>query len=159
MTTAPLRSPLPPVLLAAAGGLAYVASKLHFAVTGELGIAGFYATPEANAAFGDATVAQLGNAAVGLAAALAALALLRPPRLRLARLALLAANWAGAVMIGAGVVGFALRAAGVTSSADWAPTGWQAWATLAVGAAWVAGWVAALLGRRAAGPVWHEVGA
>jgi len=142
------RSPAVPVALAVAGGLAYVASKLHFAAAGELGIAGFYATPEANAAFGDATFAQLGNAAVGLFAALAALALLRPPRHRLARLALLTANWAGALMMASGVVGFAMRAAGVTSSADWAPTGWEAWATLVVGAVWVAGWIVALVVRR-----------
>ncbi|HEY1174734.1 MAG TPA: hypothetical protein VGF17_01130, partial [Phytomonospora sp.] len=79
---------------------------------------------------------------------LAILALLRPPRHRLARWALLAGNWAGVLMIGAGVVGFTLRVGGVTSSADWAPTGWQAWATLAVGALWVAAWVVALVARR-----------
>ncbi|GIG70928.1 hypothetical protein [Phytomonospora endophytica] len=148
MTANARPAPAPPVLIAAAGGLAYVASKLHFAASGELGIAGFYAMPEAQAAFGDATAAQLGNAAIGLVAVLVVLALLRPPRHRLARLALLAANWAGALMIGAGVVGFILRAAGATSSVDWAPTGWQAWATLAVGAAWVAGWLTALLVKR-----------
>lgn len=148
MTASVRQSPVLPVALAVAGGLAYVVSKLHFAVTGEPGVTGFRVTPEAAAAFGDATAAQLGNAAVGLFAALAALALLRPPRHRLARLALLAANWTGALMIASGVVGFTMRAAGVTSSADWAPTGWQAWATLAVGAVWVAGWITALLVRR-----------
>lgn len=148
MTASVPRSHVLPVAIAVAGGLAYVATKLHFAVIGEPGIAGFHVTPEAAAAFGDATFAQLGNAAVGLFAALVALALLRPPRHRLARLVLLAANWAGALMIASGVVGFAMRAAGVTSSADWAPTGWQAWATLAVGAVWVAGWITALLVRR-----------
>ncbi|MEV0646750.1 hypothetical protein AB0I28_15945 [Phytomonospora sp. NPDC050363] len=150
------RAALAPVLVAVGGGLAYALSKVHFAVIGELGFAGFHVTPEANAAFGDATVPQLANAAVGVAAALAALALLRPPNARPLRWALLAANWLGAAMIAAGVAGFALRAAGVTSSPDWEPTGRQAWAALAVGAVWVAGWVAALVGSRSRRPVWHE---
>lgn len=133
-------------VIAAIGGLAYTASKIHMAVLGEPGLDGFPVTAEAKAAFGDATAAQLGNAAVGLITAVFALALLRRwPGWINAGLHI--ASWGSLLLIGAGFVGFALRAAGLVTNADWAPTGWSAWLVLAMWAVWLGAWGYALVGH------------
>lgn len=133
-------------IVATIGALAYTASKIHFAVLGRLGIDGFEATPEANAAFGDATVAQLGNATVGLIAAALALALLR----RWPRWITIAGHivsWAALLMIGAGFAGFALRASGVVAEPKGMPATALSWIVIAAGATWVAAWAYALVGH------------
>ncbi|GLZ76632.1 hypothetical protein Afil01_14390 [Actinorhabdospora filicis] len=142
-------------VIAALGGLAYAASKIHFAVRGELGIDGFEATPEANAAFGDATAAQLGNAALGVITAALALALLRRwPRW--VEVGLHIASWGALLLIGAGFVGFALRAAGVVSNADGMPVNGWSWVTVTLGAVWVGAWGYGLVGHWRRGRVEEE---
>lgn len=136
--------------IATAGALAYVASKVHLALKGEIGITGFYVTPEANAALDNPSSAQWGNAAVGLLVAFLCLALVRPITSRPLRLVVHIGSWLGVAMIGLGFVGFTLRAAGVTSSTDWEPTNWVSYLSLAIGWVWVLAWIVAIFQQRRA---------
>ncbi|MGW6985683.1 hypothetical protein ACWGE1_40535 [Streptomyces sp. NPDC054932] len=146
------KKPLVPALTACAGALAYTVSKVHLARDGELGMPGFPAPPEAYAQVTDVTAAQLGNAGLGLLMAVVALLLIRPPAARWARRCLLTVSWLGIVMVGAGVIGFAARAAGLAPGlGDAPPHPATAVAALAVGAVWVAGWSVATLGAARAG--------
>ncbi|MCB5177949.1 hypothetical protein [Streptomyces antimicrobicus] len=134
-------------LTACAGALAYTLSKVDLARSGELGMPGFPAPPEAYASIGDVTAAQLGNAALGLLMALVALLLVRPPAGRWIRRGVLLVSWAGILMVGSGVIGFAARATGLAPGLGAPPPdAGAAAAALAVGALWVAGWVVAAAG-------------
>lgn len=142
-------------LAACAGGLTYTTSKIILAVHHELGMHGFPAPPESYAGWqpGQITAAQLSNAAVGLLAALGAIALLRPgalARIRVVRRVFLGASWAGVAAIGLGVVGFGLRATGIAPGLGEPAIGWSAYLALAVGAGWVTSWAIALAGARRA---------
>lgn len=134
-------------LTACAGALAYTVSKVDLARDGELGMPGFPAPPDGYAQVTDVTAAQLGNAALGLLMAVVALLLLRPPGTRWLRWSVVGVSWLGIVMVGAGVVGFGARAAGVAPSlGDTPPDMATALAALVVGALWVAGWSVAAVG-------------
>ncbi|MEV7520054.1 hypothetical protein [Streptomyces sp. NPDC091371] len=141
-------------LTACAGALAYTVSKVGLARDGELGMPGFPAPPEAYASVADVTAAQLGNAGLGLLMALVALLLVRPPAARWVRRGAVVVSWLGILMVGAGVIGFGARAAGLAPSlGDVPPAMGTALAALAVGALWVAAWSVAAVGavRQAAG--------
>ncbi|SDC10117.1 hypothetical protein [Actinokineospora iranica] len=128
----------PGAFVAAGCALAYTAAKVDLALRGELGLPGFPTSAETTRDFeGSIALAQWGNAAVGLAVAALAITLTHPR----GGLPLRLASWVGATLIGAGVAGFALRA--ITDPP--APAGW---ATLAVGALWVASWIQATVAHR-----------
>uniref|UniRef100_A0AAU2JZZ1 DUF998 domain-containing protein n=1 Tax=Streptomyces sp. NBC_00049 TaxID=2903617 RepID=A0AAU2JZZ1_9ACTN len=134
-------------LAACAGALAYTVSKVDLARDGELGMPGFPAPPEAYAGIADVTAAQLGNAGLGLLMALVALLLVRPPVARYLRWGAVTVSWLGIAMVGAGVIGFGARAAGVAPSLGAVPPEpGTALAALAVGAVWVACWSVATVG-------------
>ncbi|MFF1366955.1 hypothetical protein [Streptomyces virginiae] len=103
-------------LTACLGALAYTVSKVDLAREGELGMPGFPAPAEAYAAVADVGTAQLANAALGLLMAVVALFLVRLSRTPLVRLPVLVVSWVGIVMVGAGVLGFGARAAGLAPS-------------------------------------------
>lgn len=133
-------------VLGAAGASAYAASKVHLAVHDRLGMPGFPAPAESYAGIADVTTAQLGNAAVGMAAVALTLLLLRPMRRGPLRVLLHVASWAGVAMPTAGVVGFGIRALHLTDALGAPPpTPATAWLSLAVGALWAAGWTLAIL--------------
>ncbi|MEU2395660.1 hypothetical protein [Streptomyces sp. NPDC007369] len=136
------------------GALAYTVSKVDLARKGELGMPGFPAPADAHAAVPDVGTAQLANAALGLLMAAVALVLVRPPRTRLVRLPVLAASWVGIAMVGAGVLGFGARAAGLAPGLGAAPPRMlPAVAALLVGAVWVAAWtIAAISAARGGRP-------
>ncbi len=147
-------------LTACAGALAYTLSKVDLARDGELGMPGFPAPAEAYAQVADVTAAQLGNGGLGLLMAIVALLLVRPPAARSLRLGAVAVSWLGIAMVGAGVVGFGARAAGVAPGLGPVPpeTG-TAVAALAVGALWAAAWSVAAAGAvrgRGRGPAAHQ---
>ncbi|WP_327739662.1 hypothetical protein OG749_43255 [Streptomyces nojiriensis] len=159
MTRSPRRQPVA-ALIACAGALAYTVSKVDLARDGELGMPGFPAPPEAYTQVADVTAAQLGNAGLGLLMAVVSLLLVRPPAAPWLRWSAVGVSWPGVAMVGAGVVGFGARAAGLAPGlGDRPPHMATAVAALAVGALWVAGWsvaaAGATRGRRAlrtAGP-------
>ncbi|MEU3772304.1 hypothetical protein AB0F11_03625 [Streptomyces sp. NPDC032472] len=135
------------------GALAYTVSKVDLARDGELGMPGFPAPAESYGAVADVATAQLANAALGLLMAVVALVLLRLPRTRLVRWPVLAASWVGIAMVGAGVLGFGARAAGLAPGLGPTPPHLRtALAALLVGAVWAAAWtvaaVAAVRGGR-----------
>ncbi|MEU9143959.1 hypothetical protein [Streptomyces sp. NPDC048349] len=141
------RSPkkhLAAALTACLGALAYTVSKVHLARQGELGMPGFPAPPEAYAAVANVETAQLANAALGLLMAVVALFLVRLPGTPLVRWPVLVVSWAGIAMVGAGVLGFGARAAGLAPSLGDAPPHMPtALAALLVGAVWVTAWTIA----------------
>ena len=100
------------ILLAAAGALAYAVAKVDLALRGELGMPGFTAPPESYRTYNPLT-GQLSNAALALVLLVVIAGLLRPPQRPLLRHGLLGANVLGALAIGAGVIGFVLRATGI----------------------------------------------
>ncbi|WP_405435081.1 hypothetical protein OG373_40905 [Streptomyces avidinii] len=133
-------------LTACFGALAYTVSKVDLAREGELGMPGFPAPAEAYAAVADVETAQLANAALGLLMAVVALLLVRLPRTPLVRWPALVVSWAGITMVGAGVLGFGARAAGLAPGLGAAPPHMPtALAALLVGAVWVAAWTIATL--------------
>ncbi|MFE9480723.1 hypothetical protein ACFYNM_19230 [Streptomyces spororaveus] len=141
------RSRLISALTACAGALAYTVSKVDLARDGELGMPGFPAPPEAYAQVTDVTAAQLGNAGLGLLMAVVALLLVRPPAARWLRRSVAGVSWLGIAMVGAGVIGFGARAAGVAPGLGERPPHMAtAVAALVVGALWVAGWSVATAG-------------
>ena len=131
-------------VVATVGALAYVATKVHLALKGELGIAGFNVKPEVSAAFDNPGAAQWGNAALGMVLVALCLALVQPVTSKPLRLTVHTASWLGVAMIASGLVGLTLRAAGITSSREWEPIGLTAYATLAIGWVWVFAWVVAI---------------
>ncbi|MFE5860058.1 hypothetical protein ACFQ77_05785 [Streptomyces virginiae] len=133
-------------LTACLGALAYTVSKVDLAGEGELGMPGFPAPAEAYAAVADVGTAQLANAALGLLMAVIALFLVRLPRTPLVRLPVLVVSWVGIVMVGAGVLGFGARAAGLAPSLGAIPPHMPtALAALLVGAVWVTAWTIAVV--------------
>ncbi|NXY95328.1 hypothetical protein HYE82_13220 [Streptomyces sp. BR123] len=131
-------------LTACLGALAYTVSKVDLATDGELGMPGFPAPAEAYGAVADVATAQLANAGLGLLMAVVALLLLRLPRTRLIRWPALGASWAGIAMVGAGVLGFGARAAGLAPGLGPTPPHLPtALAALLVGAVWAAAWAVA----------------
>ncbi|WP_030770919.1 MULTISPECIES: hypothetical protein [unclassified Streptomyces] len=146
MTRSP-RNQLVPALTACAGALAYTVSKVDLARDGELGMPGFPAPPEAYTQVTDVTAAQLGNAGLGLLMAVVALLLLRPSATRWLRWSAVGVSWLGIAMVGAGVIGFGARAAGLAPGlGDTPPDMVTALVALGVGTLWVAGWSVAALG-------------
>ncbi|MFG2230662.1 hypothetical protein ACGFNX_11675 [Streptomyces sp. NPDC048723] len=146
MTRSP-RKQLVSALTACAGALAYTVSKVDLARNGELGMPGFPAPPEAYAQVADVTAAQLGNAGLGLLMAVVSLMLVRPPAAHWLRRSAVGVSWLGVVMVGAGVIGFGARAAGLAPGLGATPPRTAtAVAALAVGALWVAGWSVAAAG-------------
>lgn len=137
--------------LACCGALAYAIGKVEMALRGEVGMQGFPAPPEAYEQIPDPTGAQLGNAAMGFVLVVVTALLFRPPRRVWPRRAVLTVNWLGVAMIAAGVGGFTLRATGMAPGLGAPAVGASTWITLAIGAVWVLGWVAACVGagRRA----------
>ena len=134
-----------PPAVASACALAYVASKVHLALENEIGIAGFYVRPEVNQALDNPAAAQWGNAAIGLVVAMVCLALAWPISSRWVRLVLLTSSCLGVGFLVAGVVGFTLRALGMTSSPEWEPTNWMSLVTLTIGWLWVVAWFVAII--------------
>lgn len=134
--------------LACAGAAAYTISKIDLAVRGEIGMPGFPAPQQSYEQITDPAAAQLGNAGLGLVLVLLTAALLRPPANTVVRRLLLGANWLGIAMVGTGVAGFTLRAAGVAPGLGEPAEGAAAWVALAVGAVWTVSWVLAVLGAR-----------
>ncbi|MFJ6498252.1 hypothetical protein OG280_13650 [Streptomyces virginiae] len=133
-------------LTACLGALAYTVSKVDLAREGELGMPGFPAPAEAYAAVADVGTAQLANAALGLLMAVVALFLVRLSRTPLVRLPVLVVSWVGIVMVGAGVLGFGARAAGMAPSLGAIPPHMPtALAALLVGAVWVTAWTIAVV--------------
>ncbi|MGW7346930.1 hypothetical protein [Streptomyces sp. NPDC054854] len=123
------------------GALAYTVSKVDLAREGELGMSGF---PAPTAAYAGVGTAQLANAALGLLMAGVALLLLRLPRTRLVRWPALIVSWSGIAMVGAGVLGFGARAAGLAPALGARPPHLPtALAALLVGGVWVAAWTVA----------------
>ncbi|MGW7313560.1 hypothetical protein [Streptomyces sp. NPDC054865] len=126
------------------GALAYTVSKVDLAREGELGMPGFPAPTAAYAGVADVGTAQLANAALGLLMAGVALLLLRLPRTRLVRWPALIVSWSGIAMVGAGVLGFGARAAGLAPALGARPPHLPtALAALLVGGVWVAAWTVA----------------
>ncbi|MFF9869919.1 hypothetical protein ACF1G0_31730 [Streptomyces sp. NPDC013953] len=126
------------------GALAYTVSKVHLASEGELGMPGFPAPADAYAAVAHVETAQLANAALGLLMAVVALLLVRLPRTPLVRWPVLIVSWAGIAMVGAGVLGFSARAAGLAPSLGATPPHMvTALAALFVGAVWATAWTIA----------------
>ncbi|MET9951596.1 hypothetical protein ABZ135_08605 [Streptomyces sp. NPDC006339] len=133
-------------LTACAGALAYTVGKVDLARSGELGMPGFPAPADSYARVADVGTAQLANAALGLLMAVVALLLVRPPRTPFVRLPLLIVSWAGIAMVGAGVLGFGARAAGLAPALGPVPPHLPtALAALLVGAVWVTAWTVATL--------------
>ena len=132
------------VLLAAAGALAYAVAKVDLALRGELGMPGFTAPPESYRAY-DPFTGQLSNAVLGLVLVAVIAGLLRPPNRLLLRRGLLGANVLGALAIGAGVIGFLLRATGVAPQLGTPAEGVATWVTLLVGALWICAWAVAIV--------------
>ncbi|MFD0270032.1 hypothetical protein ACFVGY_26245 [Streptomyces sp. NPDC127106] len=131
-------------LTACLGALAYTVSKVDLARDGELGMPGFPAPADAYGAVADVATAQLANAGLGLLMAVVALLLLRLPRTRFIRWPVLAASWAGIAMVGAGVLGFGARAAGLAPGLGPTPPHLPtALAALLVGTVWAAAWAVA----------------
>ncbi|MEU8433826.1 hypothetical protein AB0F18_13040 [Streptomyces sp. NPDC029216] len=131
-------------LTACLGALAYTVSKVDLARKGELGMPGFPAPTGAYAAVADVETAQLANAALGLLMAVVALLLLRLPRNPFVRWPALVVSWAGIAMVGAGVLGFGARAAGLAPSlGETPPHMLPALAALLVGGLWVTAWTIA----------------
>ncbi|MCX5612624.1 MULTISPECIES: hypothetical protein [unclassified Streptomyces] len=131
-------------LTASLGALAYTVSKVDLARAGELGMPGFPAPAEAYAAVADVETAQLANAALGLLMAVVALLLVRLPGTPLVRWPALVVSWAGIAMVGAGVLGFGARAAGLAPGLGATPPHMPtALAALLVGAVWVTAWTIA----------------
>ncbi|PZT71173.1 hypothetical protein DN402_02810 [Streptomyces sp. SW4] len=131
-------------LTACSGALAYTVSKVDLAREGKLGMPGFPAPAEAYAAVADVETAQLANAALGLLMAVVSLLLVRLPRTPLLRWPVLVVSWAGIAMVGAGVLGFGARAAGLAPSLGATPPHMlTALAALLVGAVWAAAWTVA----------------
>lgn len=133
------------VVGAAAGGLGYAASKVHFALTDRLGLPGFPAATSSYRGAGDVTLAQLGNAGVGLVAAGLAIGLWAAIRSRSRRLAVHGASWVALILVTAGLVGFALRLLGLRGSAEPTPESPAAQLLLLAGAIWILTWAAALV--------------
>jgi MprA protease rhombosortase-interaction domain-containing protein len=133
---------------ATACALSYVGSKVHLALAGEIGIIGFYVRPEVNEAFNNPAVAQWWNATIGVIVASLCLALAWPTRSRSLRLAIHIASWLGVALIATGLLGFTLRAFGITSSPDWQRTSWVSYVTLAIGWLWVVAWMVAIVRHR-----------
>ncbi|UUU37965.1 hypothetical protein [Streptomyces sp. NBC_00162] len=130
--------------LASLGALAYTVSKVDLARAGELGMPGFPAPAEAYAAVANVETAQLANAALGLLMAVVALLLVRLPGTPLVRWPALVVSWAGIAMVGAGVLGFGARAAGLAPGLGATPPHMPtALAALLVGALWVTAWTIA----------------
>lgn len=140
------------VLIAAGGALAYTVAKVDLAIRGELGMPGFPAPASAYDSY-DPVSGQLSNAATGLAMVVLIAWLGRPPRRRPLRITVLALSWIGAAVVGAGVAGFVLRAAGIAPALGAPAASAGAWVALAVGAVWVAAWVTATLGATRRGAV------
>ncbi|MER7520780.1 hypothetical protein [Streptomyces sp. NPDC126499] len=139
-------------LTACAGALAYTVSKVDLARDGELGMPGFPAPVDAYAGVTDVTTAQLANAALGLLMALVAVLLIRLPRTPFVRLPVLAVSWAGIAMVGAGVLGFGARAAGLAPALGPVPPHPPtALAALLVGAVWATAWTLATVRATRAG--------
>jgi hypothetical protein len=134
-----------PAAVATLCALAYMANKVHLALEGEVGIAGFYAKREANHAFDNSAPAQWANAVFGFALAMLCLALARPIRSRWLRLVVLISSLLGCGLIMAGVAGLTLRAVGLTGSTDWERTNWVSLMTLTIGWLWVVAWFVALV--------------
>ncbi|MFF8831610.1 hypothetical protein [Streptomyces sp. NPDC015131] len=126
------------------GAVAYTVSKVHLAREGELGMPGYPAPADAYSGVADVETAQLGNAALGLLMAVVALLLVRLPRTPLLRWPVLVVSWAGIAMVGAGVLGFGARAAGLAPSLGATPPHVPtALAALLVGTVWATAWTAA----------------
>ncbi len=130
-------------LTATAGGLGYAASKVHLAVTGQLGLAGFPAAASSYRAANDVMLAQLANAGVGLVAAALAFSLLWPMRRRRVRLAVHMATWIALLMLVAGWVGFTVRAFNLGDGLGPPVQSPAAQLTLFVGAVWIVSWALA----------------
>ncbi|WP_405790270.1 hypothetical protein [Streptomyces sp. NBC_01367] len=159
MTRSPRRQ-LGAALTACAGALAYTVSKVDLARDGELGMPGFPAPPEAYDQVTDVTAAQLGNAGLGLLMAVVSLLLVRPPVARWLRRSVVGVSWLGDAMVGAGVMGFGARAAGLAPGlGDAPPHPPTAFAALVVGALWVAGWSVAAAGATWGGRATRAAGA
>lgn len=129
-------------LVACVGGVAYTVGKIDLAIRGELGMPGFPA-PESSYGIYDPVSGQLSNAAMGVVMIVVAAWLLKLPRNKPLRMAVLTVNWLGAAMIAAGFVGFTLRATGVAPALGAPATGYAAWVALGVAAVWAVAWATA----------------
>lgn len=132
------------VLLAGVGALSYAVAKVDLALRGELGMPGFTAPPESYRLY-DPFTGQLSNAVLGLVLAVVIAGLLRPPSSLLLRRGLLVANVLGVLAIGAGVLGFLLRATGIATQLGTPAEGVATWVTLFVGGIWICAWAVAIV--------------
>ncbi|ADD39762.1 hypothetical protein Snas_0040 [Stackebrandtia nassauensis DSM 44728] len=144
----PMRSGTLTITLACGGALAYTISKIDLALRERIGMPGFPAPPSSYEDIPNVAAAQLGNAALGFVLVLLTAALFRPPKHTLTRRLLLGANWLGVAMVGAGVVGFTLRATGLAPALGEPASGAAAWISLTVGAVWTVSWALASHGAR-----------
>lgn len=92
--------------------------------------------------------------------AVVSLLLVRPPVARWLRRSVVGVSWLGDAMVGAGVMGFGARAAGLAPGlGDAPPHPPTAFAALVVGALWVAGWSVAAAGATWGGRATRAAGA
>lgn len=128
-----------PAYVACAGGLIYAALKARMALLGEVGLPGLLATPGAGGQAETVAWQQAGNLALGLLAALVALAMVSRWGRQLPRAALLVAGWGGVVALASGAAVVLGRALGPLV----APGGGLASASPLLAAyliAWAAAW-------------------
>jgi hypothetical protein len=129
-------------LISAILALVYCVAKIDMAIKGDVGMPGIpLSDPKRSSDLDDVWLRQLGNATVGLGAALLALATLVTLPSRRARIAIAAALWVGFAFVVAGAGGILLRTAGLLDSLGDVPLTWASGATNAVGISLSLSWL------------------
>lgn len=122
------------------GALVYIAIKVFCAGTGELGMPGFPAPPEKYESDPNVAARQLGNAAVGAATAVLALATVQTWGRVFPRWLLQLGCLGALAMLGSGGVGYLARATEVTDAFGPPPADWRAYPLTAFILLWSALW-------------------